>query len=64
MEILRRNHNTLIPYIIDTEDGPKNGIIDLEKMSEKELTDRIFTIPEAINELVYRERLESLKNTN
>jgi len=64
VETPKRSHKTLIPYIIDTEAGPENGVMDLEQMSEEELTDRIFSIPEAINELVYRERLESLKNTN
>jgi hypothetical protein len=64
MESLKRNHDTKIPYIIDTEDGAKNGVLDLEKMSYEELVDNLLLIPEAINEIVYRDMLEYTKNTN
>ncbi len=64
MESLKRNHDTKIPYIIDTEDGPEDGVLDLEKMSYDELVDNLLLIPEAINEIVYRDMLEYIKNTN
>jgi hypothetical protein len=64
MEPLERNHVTKFPYTIDTEDGPVNGIMDLEKLSYDELVDNLLLIPEAINEIVYRDMLEYVKNTN
>jgi hypothetical protein len=64
MESPRRNHATQIPYILDTEDGPIEGVMDLEKMSYADLTENLLSVPEAINEIVYRDMLEYIKNTN
>jgi hypothetical protein len=64
MESLKRNHDTKIPYVIDTLDGPIDGILDLEKMSYEELVENLLSIPEAVNEIVYRDMLEYIKNTN
>lgn len=64
MESIRRNHATKIPYIMDTEEGPIEGVMDLETMSYEDLTDNLLSVPEAINEIVYRDMLEYIKNTN
>lgn len=63
MKMPERNHETKIPYIIDTEDGPINKVIDLESMSDDELSEQLFTVPEAINEVVYRDMVKYVKNT-
>jgi hypothetical protein len=64
MESIKRNHATKIPYIMDTEEGPIVGVMDLETMSYEDLTDSLLSVPEAINEIVYRDMLEYIKNTN
>lgn len=50
-----RNFETKFPYIIDTDTGPTDGIMDLTKMSEEELLNFFPQLPEAMMELVYRE---------
>jgi hypothetical protein len=59
----KRNHETKIPYLIDTQDGALEGVLDLETMSDDELITRLFEIPEAISEIVYRELAQELDNT-
>lgn len=55
MAALERIHETKIPYIIDYEDGAKESILDLATLSDDDLAQYIFEIPQAIEEIVYRE---------
>lgn len=50
-----RAHETKFPYIIDTDTGPRDGTMDLTKMSEEELLNLVPQLPEAMMELIYRE---------
>lgn len=52
-----RLFKTKFPYTLDISDekGQVGGILDLEKLSDEELSALIFQIPEATEELVYRE---------
>jgi hypothetical protein len=61
---VERKHETKIPYIVETKDGPIKGIIDLEAMSYEELVARVTTIPAAMDEIVYRDMLGYTNNTN
>lgn len=60
MATLERKHETKIPYIIDSEDGPEESILDLAELSDDELAQYIFEIPQAIEEIVYRELSEEI----
>jgi hypothetical protein len=66
MTPLERKHDTKIPYIIDTEDGPKDAILDLATLSDDDLAQYIFEIPQAVEEIVYRELSKEVatQNTN
>lgn len=55
MAPLERKHETKIPYIIDSEDGSKDAILDLATLSDDDLAQYIFEIPQAVEEIVYRE---------
>jgi hypothetical protein len=59
-----RKHETKIPYIVETKNGPIKGILDLESMSYEELVSRVSTLPVAMDEIIYRDMLEYTKNTN
>lgn len=59
-----RTHNTKIPYIVDLERGPEERVINLETMTYDELVDRLFMVPEAIEEIIYRDMLKAFNNTN
>lgn len=55
MAKLIRQHQTKLPIIIDTEDGPEEITIDLAELSDDELAQYIFDVPQAVEEIVYRE---------
>jgi hypothetical protein len=55
MTAMERQHETKIPYTIDSEDGPKEGVLDLATLSDDDLAQYIFEIPQAVEEIVYRE---------
>jgi hypothetical protein len=61
---VERKHETKIPYILETKDGPVKGLIDLEAMSHEELVAIVTSTPAAMDEIVYRDMLEYTKNTN
>lgn len=50
-----RNFDTKFSYIIDTDTGPRDGIMDLTKMSAEELYNLVPDLPEAMMEIVYRD---------
>lgn len=60
MEKPERQHETRIPYIIDTPTGSEEGFLDLAKLSLEELDEYAFTLPQAADELLYRQLLEYL----
>lgn len=66
MPKLERNFRTKFAYTLDAmdENGPVKGEIDLTTMTDDELSDLLFTIPEATSELVYRELAKKVNNTN
>lgn len=66
MPELERNFRTKFSYTLDAtdENGPVKGEIDLTAMTDDELSDLLFTIPEATSELVYRELAKKVNNTN
>lgn len=55
MAELERQHETKITYTIDTEDGAKEEVLDLAEMSDEELASYLFTLPQAFQELTYRQ---------
>ncbi len=66
MAKLERTHRTIFPYTIDAfdEKGAVKGELDLTKLSDEELSDLVFSIPEATSEIVYRELAKETNNTN
>jgi hypothetical protein len=53
-----RKHKTVFTFVADNvtgELGDKEVTIDLSKISDDELDQLIFKIPEATSEIVYRE---------
>jgi hypothetical protein len=66
MPKLERNFRTKFSYTLDTSDenGPVKGEIDLTTMSDDELSNLLFTIPEATSEIVFRELSKKVNNTN
>lgn len=59
-----RLHETKIPVIVDTVNGPIDDVIDLATMSEDELIDLIAVVPSAAQELVYRDLLAESEETD
>ena len=53
-ENVERNFETKFPYIIDTTTGPRDGVMDLTKMTEDELLQYIPELLEASMELQFR----------
>lgn len=60
----KRDYNTEFPYLIDNEDGPEEGVLDITKLSDEELLDLIPTIPEATKELYFRQYVLSEPKDN
>ena len=60
MEKPKRQHETKIPYIIDTPTGSKEGFLDLAELSLEDLAEYAITLPQAADELLYRQLLEYL----
>lgn len=65
MADLERTHKTKFSYTLDAfdEKGAVVGELDLEKLTDEELSDLIFSIPEATSEIVYRELAKKVNNT-
>lgn len=58
MQAPERKHKTLFTFVADNvtgETGDKEVTVDLSKISDDELDQLIFKIPEATSEIVYRE---------
>lgn len=66
MPELERNYRTKFSYTLDTSDenGPVKGEIDLTTMTDSQLSELLFVIPEATSEIVYRELAKKVNNTN
>lgn len=64
MDKLERLHETKIPVIVETTNGALDDTIDLEAMSEDELFDIAFSVPQAMQELAYRDALATLSEDN
>lgn len=59
-----RNFDTKFSYIIDTDTGPRDGTMDLTKMSEEELYNLVPGLPEAMMEIVYRDLIARTEPEN
>jgi hypothetical protein len=58
MEKPERKHQTRVLYYVEDFSGerePKEIEVDLSKISNEELDQLIFQVPEATSEIVYRE---------
>lgn len=64
MEKAERNYVTKFPYLIDNEDGPEDGVLDITKLSDDELLDLIPALPEATKELYFRQYILSEPKDN
>lgn len=56
---MKREHETKIPVIVETESGAIESTIDLAKLSDAELVDLIPQVPLAMVEYHYRFLSES-----
>lgn len=54
MAEIKRLHDTKIPILIDTEDGAKEIVVDLEELTTSELYSLVFELPQVTDELYYR----------
>lgn len=58
MDKPERKHNTLVTFVADNVTGKssdKEVTVDLSKISDDELDQLLFKVPEATSEIVYRE---------
>jgi hypothetical protein len=53
-----------IARTFETKTASTKGILDLEKLSDEELATLIFQVPQAIQEIVYRELNQQTDSTN